>query len=215
MVFRRRDRIVVGRHLQSPKNGGTIDDMRSAMKRVSLAALLIMGCGSGKSADFSPFQGIYQVDSHTLNPSACESEGSPVAGSPPLLVIFTRVFGATALSCDDATNCREIGTMQGPILISPNDLWAHFVQVTPDGLWGSEITTCCPSTSGQSQCQEARGRDNRLVKDGSKIRLEIRAMVPSKAVSQFADCSSQPTDRALAGTCAALEVVNASFYQAL
>ena len=194
--------------------------MRSEMSVVSLAALLLAGCESSKSADFSPFQGIYQVDSDTLNSSACDVEGGPVAGSRPLLVLFSffdlnigRV--ATAVSCSDTVYCRDIGTTQRPVPLGVADFDAYFLQVTADGLTGSATTTCCTGASGQTNCGEAGGEQNKLVKDGAKIRIEMREWDWTGTVAQQGMCQAARATRTLAGTCANLRVVNATFQEAL
>ena len=198
--------------------------MRSEMSMVALAALLIAGCESSKSVDFSPFQGIYQIDSHTLNSSACDVEGTPVAGSQPLLVLFPYFVVslgsfATANPCADATACRDRAANPAATAIVVADIAAQFAplffQVTADGLTGSVIETCCTGASGQTNCGEAGGEEDKLVKDGSTIRIEIREWDWTGTVAQAGMCQATKAARALAGTCSNLRVVNATFQEAL
>ena len=133
----------------------------------------------------------------------------------PFVVLSIGSF-AEANPCADATTCRDRAANPGAARTGDITYFnPRFLQVTPDGLTGSVIEICCAGASGQTNCGEAGGRENKLVKDGSKIRIEIREWKWPGTVARAGTCHEAQAAGTLAGTCSSLRVVNATFQEAL
>lgn len=98
----------------------------------------LAGCHGGSSVDFSPFEGLYRLDSYTLNANGCDAEGPAVSGADPMLVVFSFFAAnvgsfAEADSCADAAACRQRAAHPVPSVAAAGCFGAHFTAVTADG----------------------------------------------------------------------------------
>jgi hypothetical protein len=180
-----------------------------------LSACLLAACGSHTSVDLSAFVGLYQVDAHTLNPSGCDVEGDPVAGSQSLFVIFpasalnTGVL-AEADDCTDPADCRSLASSLAARPMSAANFAADFSQVTADGQ-GMAGTTFGLETSGTI----AHVVDNALRKNGNTVRIEMRTYVLPCQMSG-GKCDKTATVAAAASApCSELRIVAGTFLERL
>lgn len=77
-------------------------------------ALVTTACGD----DPSPLLGVWQVTTHTANPTACDAEGPAVAEPPFIKFIEGEFFGqefVERVDCTSATMCDEGGNLFGEI----------------------------------------------------------------------------------------------------
>ena len=94
--------------------------MRASGLRVSWVAvtvLMAVGCGGDDGSDGNggvtdAWDGIYAIDSHTLNETGCGSEGDDqlAAGGDAYFVVVTvtgMIDYTQALSCPDVATCRD------------------------------------------------------------------------------------------------------------
>ena len=189
--------------------------MRTRTNVMFLTVCAVLGCGSKQAADFSRFHGIYRIDSHTFNASACDAEGNAVSGSDPLLVLFS-MFAmnvgnfAVAESCSDVAACRGRAKNPVPMVMTAADFDASFSTVASDGQ-GLTGTSFGLETSGQV----AHVDENVLVRTDEEIRIEMRQYVLSCEING-GKCDENATIAAASSTpCKALRVVVATFQEGL
>ena len=187
-------------------------DARSIARLLTLC--LLAGCGSTKSVDLSPFVGLYQLDTHTLNPSGCEVEGSPVAGSQSLAVVFplsSLNVGviARAEDCADPADCRTLATSTMPGPMSAANFAAYFSQVTADG---QGLTGTSFGLDGDGI---AYVTDNTLQRTGNAVRIEMRTHVLPCQMSG-SKCDKTATIAAAPGApCSELRIAAGTFLERL
>ena len=189
--------------------------MRPGTQVLVVAAALLAGCDHGSSVDFSPFEGLYQIDSHTSNTNACDAEGPAVAGSDPMLVIFAYFAAnvgdfAEADSCSDAAACRQRAANPVPTVVSAAYFDANFTSPTADGrgLTGASFSQDPSGTS-------AEVTQNLLTKTGNAIRIEKRRyQVPCQMRDGACDRAATIA-AASSAPCTELRMVTASFLERL
>ena len=190
--------------------------MLGSRSALLLAACLCAGCETKSSIDFSPFHGLYRIDSDTLNPNACDAEGAAVAGSKPLLVIFsllTLEYGNLALadSCTDPVACRARAANPVASIGTAADFGATFSRITSDGQGLTGTSFSLDITTGLY----AQVGDNLLVRSGGGIRIETRNHeLPCQ--TSGGKCDQTATIAAAASApCTDFRVVNATFQEPL
>jgi hypothetical protein len=144
------------------------------LAKMAAVACLLAGCSQSSSPDFSRFLGLYRLDSHALNANDCTAAGPAVAGSAPLLVVysfFAANVGTIAIadSCNDAAACRARAAHPVPTIVTSADLEAQFKSLTSDGQgligeWAS------PDLAGTTFEIE----HDVLTKTGAAIGIEVR-----------------------------------------
>jgi hypothetical protein len=190
--------------------------MFSPRSALLLATCLCTGCESKASVDFSPFHGLYQIDSDTLNSGTCDTEGAAVAGSKPLLVIFsllTLQYGNLALadSCTDPVACRARAANPVPSIGTAADFGATFSRITSDGQGLTGTSLSLDIATGL----DAQVYDNVLVRSGGSIRIESRTHeLPCQ--TSGGKCDQTATIAAAASApCTEFRVVVATFQKPL
>ena len=173
------------------------------------------GGGSGGASqppgpDFSPYAGIYQVISDTINENGCAADGGTAWNAISMLVLFpTSRFGngdeLAVIDCASASGCRATSTSQG---IIPAAFSADFSRVEADqSLTGTSF--------GTDSANVAHVANNVLVKTSDQIRIEQREyLVPCTMTG--GKCDRQAAVNAAASApCANLRVVSANFQESL
>ena len=173
------------------------------------------GGGSGGASqppgpDFSPYAGIYQVISDTMNENGCAADGGTAWNAISMLVLFpTSRFGngdeLAVIDCASASGCRATSTSQG---IIPAAFSADFSRVEADqSLTGTSF--------GTDSANVAHVANSVLVKTGDQIRIEQREyLVPCTMTG--GKCDRQAAVNAAASApCANLRVVSANFQESL
>lgn len=168
------------------------------------------GASQPPGPDFSPYAGIYQAISDTLNENGCAAEGGTAWNAISMVVLFpTSRFGngneLAAIDCASASGCRATSTSQGPI---PSIFSADFSRVEADqSLTGTSF--------GTDSANVAHVANSVLVKTGDQIRIEQREyLVPCTMTG--GRCDRQVAINAAASApCANLRVVSATFQESL
>ncbi|HJX53121.1 MAG TPA: hypothetical protein VJ801_10180 [Polyangia bacterium] len=171
------------------------------------------GSGGGSQPpgpDFSPYAGIYQVISDTLNENGCAAEGGTAWNAISILVLFpTSRFDhgneLAAIDCASASDCRARATSLGPLAGS---FFADFTQ--------AEANQSLTGTSfGTDSSNVAHVANNVLVKTGDQIRIEQREyLVPCTMTGGRCDRPAA-INAAASAPCAHLRVISAIFQESL
>jgi hypothetical protein len=184
----------------------------------TLSALAVSACATdGEFVDrASQVEGIYRVDSHLLNDSACSPGGTPYQDSHAFA--FAKrgsVFGTEMLqvySCASLADCRQKAALrpfEGNI-----DFGFTLSDISGDTLTGFEVTT--GYTDGSGTCTKPELSDIELTLSSGAMRIEKATQIGHSYPAQNGACT---TDKGRAASedapCSQMETLTATFVEAL
>ena len=188
-------------------------------------AVTTLSCGEDEPSAFekavADLEGIYTVDSRTVNSAAC-TEGDESAltedGDGYFFAKASSFFGIKLLSltsCADPADCREKIEASSEFSFFTIDFSYTVHDVDSDGnLYGEGATT---GSSGSETCENGKISHTTLVKSGSKITVTQKI---TKADPHPVDAEGYcTTDGAIAAaegnSCSEMEVLTGTFQEAL
>lgn len=145
------------------------------LRHASFIAVATIASLAACGDDPSPLLGVWQVTSHTMNPSACDVEGAAVADPPYIKFIESEFFGQTfveRVDCTSATTCDESASLFGET----------YSESIADGLRGSVYASSGDST----RCILSGSRWEARLVDGA-VRIEKRHYVSGDLVGVTCD----------------------------
>jgi hypothetical protein len=163
---------------------------------VVFAVVGLLGCGD----DPSPLVGVWQVTTHTRNPTGCASEGAAVVDPPFLKFVAGSLLGqdyVERVDCTTATDCEDAGGLFGLFYAEPID----------GGLRASVYV----SSGDMTRCTLAAQRSDATVA-GPALRIETRRFEGRDLVGVVCD---PDTAEAMQATlpCAELEVITGTLVE--
>jgi hypothetical protein len=183
-------------------------------KRAAWAVALAVGACGGDD-DGSEHEGIYEVDTWTLNDTACGAEGPSVLATQSQTTFYLKLenfLGAKFLNmnfCDDTAECEMLAADEGTI-----HLGMYGFEGSDGGGWASEWFSGFPDMNEVCQGEYVEAA---LAGTDQGIRVDVR----STAAGGFAPdadgfCDDEAGKQAAEGQpCTQLEVIAASRVGAL
>jgi hypothetical protein len=180
------------------------------MKLASLGlALALLGCGGSDDA-ITDLEGVYTIDTHTLNLAGCDAEGDSVLAqrSPNLFIKSENFLGEKFVNVNECESVAECSAD------ASDDSTLHI------GQWGFQdgsdaagwVSTSAFASKVGDECQATRF-ESKLVDEGGSVRIEERTSHATFAPGGGSD--ECPDDAALTASatapCEQLEVVTATF----
>jgi hypothetical protein len=164
----------------------------------------------------SQVEGIYRVDSHLLNDSACSPGWTQLQDSHSFAFAKrSSIFGTEMLqvySCSSLADCRQKAALQpfeGTI-----DFGFTLSDISGDTLTGFEVTT--GYTDGSGTCTKPELSDIELTLAGGAMRIEKATQIGHSYPAQNGACT---TDKGRAASedapCSQMETLTATFVEAL
>lgn len=185
----------------------------SALRRMPFAVLLLLavaGCGDDEAEDKglkSGLEGIYAIQTWTINSMGCDAEGQSVLETEPRkkLAVQVQTFGNEYLltvPCSDAADCAEV-LGSGPFAVLFGG--AAFIEGSDSAGWTGTSTSWIFSDGrcvGQVLEHQLTGKAKETV------RLETRGSSVDIPADSEAACDGEKVEAAAASQpCAGLQVI--------
>jgi hypothetical protein len=195
------------------------------MKLLALVGLAVTACTSNGSSAPSEFEdaaaeveGIYKVQAYTRNDASCAPGGESLLGGERFAAVFSgEALGRPylqILSCSSAADCRDrIAAMK-----SGGGFAVDFSFIVTGVGQNGALTGAGTSTGfGDGEvCREAELSTTLLTLAGESLRLEQAITIAADYPAEDGTCSTTAAQQAAEGaTCSAMEVLTATFFEAL
>ena len=149
------------------------------------SALLVAACGGddGERADYSPLEGIYEIEMITRNDTSCVEPGLDVReeyDAGYLVGVQQSFFGAGILSmpsCLDLEACRDVAnelTTEGNFAFSFGDIDFTFDRRTSDGAEGTLLSS---GFGIDGTCQDGEVSERVLTQEGESITIRVETVI--------------------------------------
>lgn len=192
------------------------------MKLLAILGLALTACTSSGSSDFeataSTVEGIYRVQAYTRNDSSCAPGGESLLGGDRFAVVFrgeglSQLF-VDVVSCASAADCRDKVAAANAGDGFSIDFSFTLTGVDQDGaLTGATVST---GFGDGDVCREAELSTTVLTLVDESLRLEQAITIAADYPADDGVCSTAAAQQAAEGaTCSAMEVLTATFFEAL
>jgi hypothetical protein len=168
-------------------------------------------------ATIASYEGTYALESFTVNPSACDTEGPSEASSHKKTFIIAGGPSARPLflglaACGDQTECAEkVAAIRAGNPVSADYGLFLTLEVNPDLL---RDDSTYPGYDVDGTCTGRRAYESELARTGEKVRVETRTIPLADAPSENKTCpASTPAEFAHdvdGRPCSALRVISGS-----
>ena len=186
------------------------------------AALLLgaVACGGGddglSSELLAGYEGIYQLDSATENPAACDAEGGSVLDTIPqkqfvaVAIKVLTISGLQVISCADDASCADLAVQAKGGSWSASWSWFFSESLGADQLGGLRASS---GFEESGTCTERSYTAVTLTRSGDTLRIEARETNLADAPADDGICWAEPAKQrseAASRPCSSLSVLAGS-----
>jgi hypothetical protein len=154
--------------------------------------------GGVSDAAVASFEGLYELDAYTENPSACDTPGPSTfeAKTDRLFVMVgASAFGQKYLqlaSCDEASCASTVAAIRQQGIFSPEYFLILSSEVGPDELGGFSAGT---GFEMDGVCTEREYETHELTRTGDAVHIESRSIPLSDAPVEDGFCVVRPAEQ--------------------